>query len=124
MWSMASNAKGESAFPDLTPMGGSINGIMVLVTDGAQDGTAILVDAASVAAAAGEVELSEYDKGLVISDSAPDSPVTAGTVVSSLWQFNEVAIVVERFFCAARLRSDAVASVFNSNSWQSGNSPP
>ena len=37
---------------------------------------------------------------------------------------NLTAIVVERFFIAVRLRSDAVAVCSNSNSYQSGNSPP
>jgi hypothetical protein len=123
-WSMATDQKSVSAFPDLGPMGGSINGIIVIANDGVPSGTAILVDASGVAAAPGEVTLAQYGEGLVISDSAPDSPPTGSTTITSLWQNNQVAIVVERWFCAVRLRTDAVASVFSSTSYQGGNSPP
>ena len=55
---------------------------------------------------------------------SPDSPPSASTNFVSLWQLNLSALVVERFFVAARLRADAVAVCSNSNSYQSGNSPP
>jgi hypothetical protein len=35
--------------------------------------------------------------------------VSASTNFTSLWQMNLAAIVVERFFCAVKLRADAVA---------------
>ena len=123
-WSMATDQKGVSAFPDLTPTGGSINGITVLVSDGVTTGQVILADASGIAAASGDVTLNEFSEGSVQLDTTPDSPPLASTNFISLWQNNLTAIVVERFFLAARLRSDACATLTNANSYQSGNSPP
>ena len=123
-WSMLSDGKGVSAFPDLTPQGGSINGITVLVSDGVTVGNVLLADASGIAAGSGDVTLNEFREGMVQLDTAPDSPPSASTNFVSLWQLNLSALVVERFFVAARLRPDAVAVCNNSNSYQSGNSPP
>ena len=124
MWSMLTDQKGVSAFPDLTPTGGSINGITVLVSDAALAGNVILVDASGVAGASGDLTLSELREGSVQLDTSPDSPPSASTNFISLWQNNLTAVVVERFFVGTRLRSDAVAVCSNGNSYQSGNSPP
>ena len=121
---MASNQKGQSAFEDLGPTRGEINKIVVIATDGCPAGTAVLVDASGVCAAPGEVELRQMHSASLQFDTAPDLPPSASTNLISLWQTNQVGVVVERFFCAVRLRSDAVASVFNAASWQGGNSPP
>jgi hypothetical protein len=96
-WSMLTDQKGVSAFPDLGPMGGSINGIPVLVSDGISAGLVVLVDAASCAAASGELILSEVEEALSQMDSAPDSPPTASTSMQSLWQMNLSAIRLERY---------------------------
>jgi hypothetical protein len=123
-WSMLKDQKGVSAFPDLGPMGGSINGIPVLVSDGISAGLVVLVDAASCAAASGELILSEVEEALLQMDSAPDSPPTASTSMQSLWQMNLSAIRLERYLICVRLRDTAVAVVSNANSYGSGNSPP
>lgn len=124
MWSMLTDQHGVSAFPNLTPLGGSINGITVLVSDAVTAGQVILADASGIAAASGDVTLNEYREGMFQGESAPDSPITASTSFQSLWAMNFTAIVVERFFLAVRLRSDAVALTSNSTSYQGGNSPP
>ena len=125
MWSMlTSGAKGDSAFPELGPLGGEINSIPVLVSDGLSTGQVVLVDASGIAAASGDIGLSEMREGSVVLDTAPDSPPTASTAFISLWQMNMRAVVCERFFVAVRLRSDACATLTNSNSYQGGSSPP
>ena len=124
MWSMLTDGKGVSAFPNLTPQGGSINGITVLTSDGVTAGNVVLVDASGIAAGSGDLMLNEFREGMVQLDTSPDSPPSASTNFVSLWQLNLSALVVERFFVAARLRADAVAVCSNSNSYQSGNSPP
>ena len=121
---MLTDQKGVSAFPNLTPQGGSINGIAVLVSDGVTAGQVVLADASGIAAASSDVTLNEYTEGSIITDAPPNSPASASDNIVSLWQLNLTAIVVERFFVAARLRSDAVGVCSNSNSYQSGNSPP
>jgi hypothetical protein len=125
MWSMLTGgAKGLGAFDQLGPLGGSINQIPVLVSDGLSVGQVVLVDASGVAANGGDVAIKELNSGIVIMNSTPDSPQTLSTSYVSLFQENLSAIVCERYFVAARLRSDACATLTNSNSYQSGTSPP
>ena len=69
-WSMLTDGRGLSAFPDLGPTGGQIQQMVVISTDGCPSGTAILVDASGVAASPGAVELREITGGVVIADSA------------------------------------------------------
>jgi hypothetical protein len=123
-WSMLTDQKGVSAFPDLGPMGGEINKIRVIASDGVPTGQAILVDASGIGAAPGEVALQTLREGSYQAESAPDSPTTAATVMTSMWQQNLTAVVVERWFCGVKLRSDAVATCTNANGWFGGNSPP
>ena len=78
-WTMLTDQHGIGAFPQLTPMGGSINGIPVLVSDGVTAGQVILVDASSIGGNAGEMLLTESDQASLQQDSAPDSPQSAST---------------------------------------------
>jgi hypothetical protein len=123
MWSMLTDQKGVSAFPDLGPTSGSINGITVIPSDGVGQGLVVLVDASGCGAAQGEARLEEVSESVLQLDTAPDSPPTASTPFISLWQNNMVGVRVERYFAAAKLRSDCVAVASNSGSYQSGNSP-
>ena len=123
-WSMLSDSKGISAFPNLTPTGGSIQGITVLTSDGITAGNVILADSSGIAGASGDVVLDEIQEGTLQFDTAPDSPPLTSTNYIGLWQNNMIAIRVERYFVGARLRSDAVAVCNNANSYSSGNSPP
>src|SRR5262245_25221655 len=124
MWSMLTDQKGVSAFPDLGPQGGTINKIPVLVSDGLSAGQVVLLDASGIAGAPGDVALQNLNEIMVQLADAPDSPASGSTNYLSLWQANLTAIVVERYFVGIKLRSDAVALTTNSNSYQSGNSPP
>ena len=124
-WSMATDQHGLSTFPQLGPLGGTIqNNITVLVSDAVTATQAILVDASGLGGAGGEVELSDLNEASLQFESAPDLPPTAATSQVNIWQMNERAIRVERWFSCAKLRSDAVAIVSNTNFWGSGNSPP
>jgi HK97 family phage major capsid protein len=126
MWSTlgVTGTTGQRAFPEMGPMGGSICGIPVLVSDGLLAGTVMLVDASGIGAGSADLALFENREGALQMDSAPDSPPTASTNLVSLWQSNLVGLMVERWFVAVKLRSDAVALVNNSGSYQTGFSPP
>jgi hypothetical protein len=63
-------------------------------------------------------------EGSIYPDSAPDSPPLASTNVLNLWQLNQIALVVERWWGAVKLRSTAVAAISNANSYVGGFSPP
>ena len=123
-WCMLTDQHGVSAFPNLTPTGGSINGITVLSSDAITVGNVILADSSGLAAASGDVVLDQFQEGTIALNDAPDLPPTASTNYMSLWQLNMTAIRVERYFVGVRLRSDAVAVVNNANSYSSGTSPP
>jgi Phage capsid family len=114
---------GEAAFPQMGPQGGFVCNIPTLVSDGVPSGDLILIDASGVGAGSGEVTLQEMREASIQADSSPDSPATSGTSLINLWQMNLRGVVVERFFTAVRLRSDAVAITNNPNSYQTGFSP-
>lgn len=118
------NSTGEAAFPELGPMGGSISGIPVLVSDAVPVGYLILVDASRIAAAGGEVILSQIDEATLQFDDAPSSPPTAATNVQSMWQANLTGIRVERYLIAQKLTTSAVAIINNPNSYISGSGSP
>ena len=123
-WCMLTDQHGVSAFPNLTPQGGSINGIVVLSSDAIAAGNVILCDSSGLAAASGDVTLNEFSEGMLQLESVPDSPPAVSVNYMSLFQNNMVAIRCERYFVGVRLRSDAVAVCNNANSYGSGNSPP
>src|SRR5262249_22138730 len=111
-------------FPELTPQGGSINGISLMVSDAVGTGLIYLVDASSIGANAGELILEEGGEYSRQGDSTPDSPPGASTPLVSAFQMNCVSIRVERYFMAERMRPNSVAAVSNSGSWLGGDSPP
>ena len=119
-WAVATNATGELAFPQMTPMGGTIQGMDVLVSDGVSS-QIIAVDASQIAAAGGTIELDGSGSASVQMDSAPDSPPTAATNLLSFWQMNLAGLRATRYWGAERLRTGAVSVI--SNVAYSGNSP-
>jgi hypothetical protein len=102
---MPSNV-GTVAFPGMTPAGGTIAGITVIPSDGAPDGTLLMVDAAQIAAGTGTITLDSAQEAAIQLDDAPtDGPAP----LTSLWQLNLAAIKAERYFGFERLADDAVA---------------
>ena len=109
--SMIGDSSGGPAFPNATVNGGQIGGVPVIVADEAVSGEIILCDSSQVAAGQEGLKLDTTNEAMIQLDTVGDSPVTASTVMSSLWQLNLVAIKAERFIGAKVLRSDAVAKV-------------
>jgi HK97 family phage major capsid protein len=123
-FSMLTDQHGNSAFPELGPQGGIINKIPVVVSDGLASGLVVLADASGLGANPGELVLNQSSEGSYQMADVPDSPPTASSAFISMWQQNLTALRVERYFVAERLRANSVASISNSNSYSSGNSPP
>jgi hypothetical protein len=121
---MLTDQHGVSAFPDLGPLGGSIQGIPLVVSDAVGTGLLYLIDASSIGANGGEMVFTEADQASIHLSDTPDSPPTLSTSYVSLWQLNLVALRVERSLIIERMRSGSVAAVSNSSNWGSGNSPP
>lgn len=115
---------GQAAFPELGPLGGTISGIPVLVSDAVPLGYLILLDASMVAAAGGEVMLEEVEDGILQLDTSPDSPVTGSTPMVGLWQSNLTGIRCERFIVAQKLIPTAVAIINSPLSYIAGAGSP
>jgi HK97 family phage major capsid protein len=102
---------GGAAFPTATVNGGSIAGIPILICDEATSGEIILVDASQIAAGSEGLAFDTSTQATIELATPGDSPPTASTVMTSLWNANLAAIKVERFIGAKVLRSDCVAKI-------------
>jgi HK97 family phage major capsid protein len=112
---------GERAFPTVNYNGGTYAGAEVVPSD-AVSGQIIAFDAPQLAAGSTGIELDASNQASVQMDSAPDSPPSASTNVTSLWQMNLTGLRATRYFGCERLRSAAVAVINNVN-YGSANSP-
>lgn len=113
----------QSASPStMTPSGGAIAGIPVVVSDSLAAGTWVLLDASAFAAASDVLRLTTLRHASVQMDTAPDSPATASTNFLSLWQLNQLGLLCERFWICERLRTNSVAQITGA-SYASGFSP-
>ena len=72
-------------------------------------GVIILLDADAVMYADGGVELDASEHALVQMSDSPDSPPTASTTMTSLWQMNLVGLRLTRYLTWQLRRSDSVA---------------
>jgi hypothetical protein len=72
---------------------------------------AIEVDAAEVMITDGGLELSVSRNATLELSSTPDSPETASTVLTSLWQRDLFAVKAERFVRWVARRTDAAAYI-------------
>jgi hypothetical protein len=104
---------GEKVYPDLDVLGGTIDGIPVVPSDGLVSGTALLADAQGLAANRGTAGVSVSQQGSVELESAPsqDATASAGVQLVSAWQSGLSLVKVERTFAFTLMRSSAVASL-------------
>jgi hypothetical protein len=119
-WSVAMDQSGALMFPQMTPNGGTVQGMQVIPTAGVSQ-SIVAVDASQIAASAGNLEPDATREGTINMDTAPDSPPTASTNYRALWQENETALRVTRYWAAERLRTNAVHAITGVS--YSGNSP-
>lgn len=118
--SLMQNASGGPEFPGITPLGGSLLGFPVVVSENIPAAGGSPVDGYPITfVVASEILLAD-DGGVSIDisreaslqmDTAPDSPETASTVTVSLWQHNMVAVKAERFVNWKARRSTAAAYI-------------
>lgn len=94
----------------LTVNGGSYSGIPVVVSGNV--GTRIVaLDASAILYADSGVLIDASKHATIQLDSAPDNPVVAGTIETSLWQNNLVGLRAERFVNWKKSRATAVSLV-------------
>lgn len=109
------DSSGALAFPDVDcASGGDINGVRFVPSD-ALTTTIVVVDASQIVIADGAIEVRRSDEASLQFESAPTNPPTASTVVVSLFQSNEVAVLAERFFGLAKVRATAAAQITGAN---------
>ena len=92
---------GPPLFPDMSPSGGTIGGVAVVVSDGLSGGSppdVLVVDASRILAADGGVRTSTARHATVEASDSPADPTVAGTVMISLWQRNLLGCRAERTF--------------------------
>ena len=112
--SLMQNALGQPEFPTITMMGGTLNGLPVIVSEYVPTASAgslvALVNAMDIYVGdEGGIDLSMSTEASLQMDNAPDNPTTASTVLVSLWQRNLVGFRAERTINWARRRASAVA---------------
>ena len=99
----------RAGVPELTPQGGSVSGIPVVVTNAAATGVVTLIDASRFAGASDPVTIENFRNASVVMDTVPDSPPVATSNVLSLWQLNMVGILCERWIGIQKLSTSSVA---------------
>jgi len=102
-FSLLRGTGGALAHPGMTPRGGTLVGLPAVVSEGAvqvdspNNNSLYLLDPSRIAYNDGGVELGRSTQANVQVSATPDNPVTAGTVVVSLWQHNLVALRATRW---------------------------
>jgi HK97 family phage major capsid protein len=111
-------ASGDRLFPAVNAMGGDIWGVPVLTSasapadsDSPSNAIIVLLDAAEIMIAEGDVETRVLQHVSLQMDDAPDSPPTATTTMVSLWQLNLIGLGFTRYVRWMPRRTGAVAYI-------------
>jgi hypothetical protein len=101
------------AFPGLSATEGGplVAGIDALISDQLPPNRLLLIVSDGLIGNSEPFELRKITQGDIQLSSTPDNPSTAATVLSSLWQFNLVALAVERWLGFEVTRARSVASM-------------
>ncbi len=112
------DTEGVFVFGNMSPSGGEMLGVPVLVSSAADAGTLTLIDASGVAGNAETVTIeSSGHADLEMQDVTAGSMLTpTGAAMVSLWQTDSTAIRAAIWFGVLRVRPDAVA-VLQSIQW-------
>lgn len=116
MLSLRTNAaSGAPLFPGLSVNGGTIAGLNVIVSEAAGTNVIALVPQYILFADDGGVTIDASREASVQLSDAPDDPVAATTVLTSLWQENLVGLRAERFCAWNRVLLAAVQMLTGAN---------
>lgn len=120
--SMMENALGQQAFPGITVNGGTFYGLPVIASENIPatggsptDGYPIILAKQQdiLLADDGQVMIDASREASIQMETTPDSPATASTVLTSLWQHNMVGIRAERMVTWKKRRSESVGFIQN-----------
>jgi HK97 family phage major capsid protein/HK97 family phage prohead protease len=104
----ALNPLGQPLFPGIGQDGGTIMGYKAVVSQAAGTTVALVQPKAVLYADDGGVTIDVSREASLQMDSAPDNPVLATTVMTSLWQNNFVGLRAERFINWKKARAGVV----------------
>lgn len=102
--SLARTTNGEFMFPNLSAGGGSIAGIAVVTSQKAGTTVALVSPRDILMADDGGVDIDVSTQAAVELNTVPTSPVSASSVLVSLWQNNLIGLKAERFINWKRAR--------------------
>lgn len=127
--SLIVNEVGASAFPGITPTGGTLAGLPVFTTQlvpTESDGPVVALIKGDEIFLGDEdgIQVSMSDQASLLMDSTPNMDSTTPTAAQmvSLWQTNSVAFLVERFINWQKRRAEAV--VWANVNWTSAQASP
>ena len=115
--SLLRNTLGQKEFPDMGIAGGTLEGIPVITSENivgtggspTDGGLIVALNAPEILLADdGGVDIDVSTEASIHMETTPDSPATASTVLTSLWQHNMVGIRAERMINWVKRRSGAV----------------
>ncbi|MCI5073956.1 hypothetical protein [Oricola sp.] len=100
-------------FPDLTPTGGQIKGIDVVVSEALDPGTLMLIDATGIAGDSELITLAASDETSIQMETTPtgSSAAPTATEMVSMYQTNSSALLATAFFGAERYTDNAAATM-------------
>jgi HK97 family phage major capsid protein/HK97 family phage prohead protease len=111
--SLMRNSLGQKEYPDMTPLGGILEGFPVIASESVPDDSAggmiVFVNAQDIFFSDdGPVTIDVSREASLQMDTAPSDPTTAATVMINLWQRNLVGLRAERYMNWAKRRTAAV----------------
>jgi hypothetical protein len=95
---------------DLTPTGGTLAGVPVVVSSGVPTGNLVLVDASRFAAYSDVITLDASEQATLAMSTTPDSPPVASTTFVSLWQHNMTSLRSTRYWGLAAMTTTAATT--------------
>jgi HK97 family phage major capsid protein/HK97 family phage prohead protease len=118
--SLMRNALGNKEYPDMTPLGGTLEGFPVItsetVPDGSDGGMIIFVNANDIFFSDdGPVTIDASREASLQMNTTPDEPTGASTVLTSLWQRRLIALRAERYMNWKLRRAAAVGYIESTN---------
>ncbi|MGJ8620678.1 MAG: phage major capsid protein [Methylophilaceae bacterium] len=113
--SVMTDTNGVPVYPKVTPMGGELFGIPLLVTDqlprDSDGGSLVLIDASGIAGNNETVLLDTSEQALVEIMSDPSEVANPDVILTSLWENRLKAIAAHRYYGFRLLESSAIAMV-------------
>jgi hypothetical protein len=106
------NVGGQPAYPTLGPNGGELfPGVVAIASDQISSSAALMFAADAIVGNADALVPDNSDQTTLQLETSPDSPPSASTSMLSLWQTDNRALRMERWFGYTVMRASGVSSL-------------